>query len=80
MSARLVLLSLALLVSACGKEEELRPAAGKTLPQKPALARDTPTAEQLLTPSAEARPERNTEQIRRSRERTEDPFDLPPPG
>jgi len=32
----------------------------------------------LLTPSPEARPERNAEQIRHSQVRKDDPFDLPP--
>lgn len=75
----LAAIALLALVSACGKQEQLRPAPGKALPQKPAMAKDTPTADQLLTPSVEARPERNIEQVRRSRDRTEDPFDLPPP-
>lgn len=76
---RLAACALILLAAACGKQEALRPAPGHALPQKPALAKETPTAEQLLTPTTEARPERNVEQVRRSRDRTEDPFDLPPP-
>ena len=36
---------LALALAACGKAEELRPAAGRALPVKPAAARVAPTAE-----------------------------------
>ena len=72
-------LTLALLaLAACGKKEDLRPAAGYGLPQKPASAPAAPTTAQLLTPSPEARPERNAEQIRHSQVRKDDPFDLPP--
>ncbi len=67
-------------LTACGKKEDLRPAAGHSLPQKPAMAREVPTTDELLTPGPEARPERNIEQIRRSQERKDDPFDLPPPN
>jgi len=76
---RLILAGVALIgLAACGKQGELRPAEGKALPPKPAMATATPTPEQLLDPSPEARPQRETELLRRSRERTEDPFDLPP--
>lgn len=72
--AILVLFALA----ACGKQEDLKPAAGHSPPIKPAMARDTPSTKELLTPGPEARPERRLEQIRRSEEREDDPFDLPP--
>lgn len=73
-------LALILLIglSACGKQEDLKPATGHSLPQKPAMARQAPTTQELLTPPVEARPERRVEQIRRSEERPDDPFDLPP--
>jgi predicted outer membrane protein len=73
-AAILALLALA----ACGRQEDLKPAAGHSLPPKPATAKVTPTTQELLTPSIEARPERNMEQIRRSQERQDDPFELPP--
>jgi len=72
--AILMLLALA----ACGKQEDLKPASGHSLPPKPALAKDTPSTKELLTPGPEARPERSMEQIRRSQERQDDPFDRPP--
>lgn len=67
-----------LALAACGKQEDLKPLPGHSLPQKPATAKAAPTTDELLTPGAEARPERNMEQIRRSEERKDDPFDLPP--
>lgn len=73
-AAILALLALA----ACGKKEALKPPAGHSLPIKPAMAPEAPTTDQMLSPGAEARPERNMEQIRRSQERQDDPFNLPP--
>ncbi len=72
--------SLALLIglAACGNQAALRPPQGQSLPPNPATAAATPTPAELLTPSPEARPARETELLRRSRERAEDPFDLPP--
>ena len=74
----LILAPLLLLTAGCGKQEQLRPRPGEHLPPQPATAAQRPGVAQLLTPSPEARPERNAEQIRRSRERAQDPFDLPP--
>ncbi len=74
----LALLLLPLTLAACGKAAALKPAAGESLPVAPYGAAATPTAEQLLTPSAEARPERQDELLRRSEERKSDEFDLPP--
>lgn len=73
---RIVLLALA--VTACGGREELRPAAGASLPPKPYAAEATPTASELMTPSVQARPRRSDELLRQSEERREDRFDLPP--
>lgn len=73
----LILLA-ALAVSACGLRTNLTPEQGKTLPIKPITANAVPTAEQLLTPDTQARPKRSDEQLRRSEERRDDPFDLPP--
>ena len=72
--------ALLLLLAACGKAGELRPAAGQALPVKPAAARAVPRAGELLRLPAEARPDRIDEPLRRSEEREADPFDLPPPG
>jgi hypothetical protein len=69
----------ALLTASCGQMAPLRPRAGEALPVKPLLAATTPTAEQLLTPPTNARPERIDELVKRSQPREADRFDLPPP-
>lgn len=74
----LFLFALPLALAACGKAAELKPAAGETLPVAPYGAATPPTATQLLAPTAEARPERQDELLRRSEERKTDEFDLPP--
>src|SRR5215210_9339665 len=77
---RLALLSAgSLAAAACGQTADLKPAPGQSLPFKPMLARAIPTAEQLLTPPINARPERVDELIKRSEPRKPDRFDLPPP-
>lgn len=69
---------MALLLAGCGSAEQLKPAAGKPLPPKPYGAAATPTPKQLLTPSTQARPQRNDELLKDSEKRQPDPFDLPP--
>ena len=76
MRALMSLLALALL-GACGNMEPLQPKAGQGMPVKPAMAARAPTTEELLTPPANARPARQDD-LRRSEEREDDPFDLPP--
>lgn len=74
-----LLLSLtALAVSACGNRGELKPAAGQELPMAPYGREGKPTADELLEAVPQARPERNVELRKRSEERQDDPFDLPP--
>jgi hypothetical protein len=63
---------------ACGAREPLMPQSGEMMPPKPALAPEAPTTEELLTPPPIARPERQDDSLRRSEEREDDPFDLPP--
>lgn len=67
-------------LGACGRRESLTPAAGQSMPVTPANAAVAPTVDDLLTPSVEARPERSDELLRRSEEREDDRFALPPPG
>jgi hypothetical protein len=67
-------------LAGCGRVSELKPAAGKSLPVKPLMARATPTADELLTPPPYARPDRVDELMKRSEARKADPFDLPPPS
>ena len=66
-------------LAACGNMEPLQPKAGQGMPVKPAMAARAPTTEELLTPPANARPARQDD-LRRSEEREDDPFDLPPTG
>jgi hypothetical protein len=68
-----------LALAACGQTQELRPAAGESLPPPPFGRTDPPQPEELLAVDPQAAPERSVELRRRSEEREDDPFDLPPP-
>ena len=70
------LLSLAL--AGCGAAKELQPAKGASLPPAPYGATATPTANQLLTPTTQQRPQRSDELLKQSEARRSDEFDLPP--
>jgi hypothetical protein len=72
----IVVVTLAL--SACGSRTALKPKTGQSLPVKPATANAVPTPEQLMTPDTQAAPKRSDEQLKRSEQRREDKFDLPP--
>ena len=73
----LIVLSIAALAG-CGRQVDLRPAAGQPMPVRPLMAKATPTVEQLLTPPTYARPNRVDELVKRSQPRPTDPFDLSP--
>ncbi len=66
------------LLCGCGRVASLRPVQGEPLPVKPLMASTTPSADKLLTPPANADPERVDELIKRSQPRPVDRFDLPP--
>ncbi len=68
----------ALLLAACGKEQVLRPAAGKSLPVKPATAPTQPQPANLFAVPPQSRPGRSDELLNRSTDRPDDKFDLPP--
>ncbi len=74
----LFLIGMALAVAACGKAGNLEPRTGQSLPPQSYGQSKPQTAEVLLTPSAQSRPGRSDELLRRSERRTDDPFDLPP--
>jgi hypothetical protein len=74
---RLALL-LALAAAGCGMRQPLRPAPGQTMPPAPAMADRAMTTDELLAPPPIARPGRVDELLRRSEEREDDRFDLPP--
>jgi hypothetical protein len=69
---------LALTLAACGGKNELQPAAGESLPPRPAGAAATPSPSELMKPSVQARPRRSDELLKESEERRDDRFDLPP--
>jgi hypothetical protein len=69
---------LALALSACGSRATLTPKQGNAMPVRPETAGAMPTVDALLTPDTQARPKRSDEQLKRSEERREDRFDLPP--
>lgn len=78
--SRILLFASATVLAGCGRQADLRPAAGHMLPVKPLMARTTPTVGELLTPPPYARPDRVDELVKRSQPRQTDPFDLPPPS
>ncbi|WP_296537056.1 hypothetical protein [Rhizorhabdus sp.] len=69
-----------LALAACGKRDMLRPIDGHSLPPRPATAAVQPDVPTLLTPPVETRPGRSDDVLRRSEERPDDRFNLPPPG
>jgi hypothetical protein len=75
---KIAILGLALALAACGQRADLEPKAGQSLPPAPYGAEAQPSAEELLEMPALAAPERSVELRRRSEEREDDPFDLPP--
>ena len=68
----------ALTLAACGSRAPLEPAAGSTLPPAAYGETERPETDELLELPALAAPERSVELRRRSEEREDDPFDLPP--
>ncbi|QIQ86779.1 lipoprotein [Erythrobacter sp.] len=74
----IALIALAGVLAACGTTAPLEPPPGETLPPAPYGAPARPDAEELLELDALAAPERSVELRRRSEEREDDPFDLPP--
>ena len=68
----------ALALVSCGGGQPLKPVGGQELPAVPVGAATSPTAAQLMTPSTQARPQRNVELLTQSQKRQADEFDLPP--
>lgn len=75
-----LLFLLPLALAACGSRTPLAPPEGKSLPPKPLAAKEAPGAQELMTPSTQARPGRSDELLKQSEKRKPDEFDLPPPG
>ncbi len=74
----LIAVSALLLLAACGQKTDLEPVAGKSLPPTPYGAKAQPDAEDLLKLDPLAAPDRTVELRKKSEERQDDPFDLPP--
>lgn len=79
MRGRTILLA-TLALSACGKEGQLKPAAGHNPPPKPAQNATAPTVRQMLKVPPQAQPQRIDDPATKSDERPDDRFNLPPPG
>ena len=79
LTLRLACAASLLTAAACGSREPLVPPEGAAMPV-PAQAPAPPTTEEMLTPPPIAQPERQDDSLRRSQEREDDPFDLPPAG
>ena len=73
-----IALAACVLLASCGTVSPLTPPEGAAMPEAPYGAAATPSAEELLRREALAAPERSVELRRRSEERQDDPFDLPP--
>ncbi|MCZ8320008.1 MAG: hypothetical protein O9296_00280 [Novosphingobium sp.] len=78
MRAAAVSVLLIVTLAGCGARSDLKPKAGQQLPVAPYGREDRPTATELLKTAPQAAPERSIELRRKSEERTDDPFDLPP--
>jgi hypothetical protein len=74
----ILLAGLATALAGCGARRELQPLATRALPPAPYGRDDKPSADALLTPPVQAKPQRNIELRSRSEDREDDPFDLPP--
>ncbi len=68
----------ALALSACGQRGDLVRAPAEPGPAVPTGETVAPAFPELTSPSAQARPERSDEVLRRSEERSDDEYDLPP--
>jgi hypothetical protein len=78
MRAAIILLAASAMLTACGNRASLEPQQGKSMPPAP-YGREVPlAADALLEPPPQAVPERSVELRRRSEERENDAFDLPP--
>ena len=74
----LAMLALCTALTACGSRQRLTaPTGSKPIPT--ALGSKTPASpDQLMQQMTQARPDRSAEPLKRSQERQDDPFDLPP--
>ena len=78
MMRRIVIFGAGLALAACGARAPLEPVEGASLPVAPYGTNAKPESDELLKPETLAAPERSVELRKRSEERQDDPFDLPP--
>lgn len=78
LATKTAILAAALALAACGQKRDLEPLADSTLPPAPYGSGYQPKAEELLELDTLAAPERSVELRKRSEEREDDPYDLPP--
>ncbi len=74
----LLVASITLAATACGKVGDLEPRSGNDLPPKAYGQTTAQSGRILTTPSAQARPGRSDELLKRSERRADDPFDVAP--
>lgn len=72
-------LLLVLALAACASRAELKPKEGHALPPAPYGREERPTPTHMLEVPTQAQPQRSVELRKKSEERADDPFDLPPP-
>jgi len=72
------LLAAMAMLAGCGQKADLAPLNGQGQLVAAVGSDQQPNAEDLLKPRAQAVPERSVELRKRSEEREDDPFDLPP--
>ena len=65
-------------LAGCGQKAPLVPLAGHTMPPPAYGAAEVQSTDKLLAPDPLAAPARTVELRKRSEEREDDPFDLPP--
>jgi hypothetical protein len=74
----LACLCLVAALAACGQRADLKPGPGRQLPVAPYGREEPRSVEGMLESPVQAAPERSIELRKRSEERADDPFDLPP--
>jgi predicted small lipoprotein YifL len=79
-AAKMSAIAMLVVLAGCGKVGPLKPTTGQAPPARALGQEKTPTPDELMTSSEQARPGRSDELMRRSERRTNDPFDLPPGG
>ncbi len=75
---QIAILAAVITLAACGQRADLLPAEGKSLPPPAYGEPERSDAAKLLELDPLAAPERSVELRKRSEEREDDPFDLPP--